>query len=283
MNALRMGVSPRGCVFRMPSFDSTDLDNATSESGVVHQSTTNTDHTDASELKQGYDYANFSEITPTPVACYPLHEDSGTTAYDLAGTNDGTINGATVGAEGLLGTTSYSFDGVDDNVTYASNPLITGSSNRTVCFWTKMDSSQNDTYPTMFGMGGGSQTTGERWDIRPDAGTLRIEVQGAGYSSSLSIPTGEWVFICITLNGSTVGDHTFYVNTNSESSTGTTSLNTAGGGTYSADSAFSSDRSYAGDITDVRIYDHALTASEIQTLYDVVATAGTLTTAFKPV
>lgn len=89
----------------------TDWDNAVSESGVVHESVTNTDHNDATIVKQGYQLAS-----PTPstglLGYWPLHEDSGSTANDVSVNNqDGTINGATVNVSAILGTTGYSFDG----------------------------------------------------------------------------------------------------------------------------------------------------------------------------
>ena len=93
-----------------------DWDAATSESGVVHEATANTDHGDASVLKLGYSAAS-PFLGADLQGFWPLHEDASTTAFDFSGNNyDGAINGATPGVPGLLGTTAYSFDGVDDGI-----------------------------------------------------------------------------------------------------------------------------------------------------------------------
>lgn len=91
-----------------------DWDSASSESGVVHESVTNTDHADDAVIKQGYSAASPFQ---SPERYYAMHEDSGSTIYDFGtAAENGTIYAATLGATGLLGTTAYDFDATDDAV-----------------------------------------------------------------------------------------------------------------------------------------------------------------------
>jgi len=49
------------------------------------------------------------------ISCYELDETSGSTAYDSHGSNDGTINGATINQTGKIGK-AFDFDGTDDYI-----------------------------------------------------------------------------------------------------------------------------------------------------------------------
>lgn len=97
----------------MPSWNWDEVD---SEGGVAHESVANTDHDDATILKQGFDYSGLP-LGVSWAAFWPLHEDSGTTTNDISGNgHTGTISGASVGAGGIFDSTAYNFDGVDDEV-----------------------------------------------------------------------------------------------------------------------------------------------------------------------
>jgi hypothetical protein len=77
---------------------------------------------------------------------WPLNETSGSTAKDVRGNNDGTINGATMGANGILGNTAYDFDGDNDYVSiyhptrpftvacWANSDVADGSDDQVVTF-----------------------------------------------------------------------------------------------------------------------------------------------------
>lgn len=88
-----------------------DWDSPQSETGVHHEQPTGVDWAAADLLEKGYP-SDLSNI----VAYWPLNEDSGTTVNDVVGTNDGSTNGVTQGQSGVLGFTSYQFDGADDDV-----------------------------------------------------------------------------------------------------------------------------------------------------------------------
>lgn len=246
-----------------------------SEDGVVHQSTTNTDHNDASELKQGYDYANFNEIEPTPIGCWPLHEDSGSTAYDISGTNDGTYNGPTLGQEGILNTSSASFDGTDDYVN-VGNTFSVANSSFSVSMWVypRSVSGFRPVAKRKNASGGGFLMY---WN---DGQSDFVWWVDGDLVDTKSLTTDEWNHFVGVYDNSD-GSLIFYRNGNEVNSGTSSGLSTDDG-----EFEIGRDAGYANAdalIGDVRIYDIALTQSEIQTLYDVVASQGSWTSNVKTV
>jgi Concanavalin A-like lectin/glucanases superfamily len=76
---------------------------------------------------------------PTVAAHWPMNETSGTTMYDISGSNNGTLYGpVTVGVpgEGSPGySTAYSFSGKSTVDVPYSPTLVAGSANITISFW----------------------------------------------------------------------------------------------------------------------------------------------------
>lgn len=249
----------------------TEWDNATSESGVVHESVANTDHSDDTIVKKGHSIANPYQSLDL-IGYWPLHEDSGSVANDFSGNaNDGNISGPTLGVTGLLGTTAYSFDGTDD---YVGLPSYGTPSTYTIMFWSNLDThGSNNQQITM--------SDGPKFLLRSETdGNQYMYHRESGNWANISAPssTGAWIFWAATYDGSTLR---LYKN-------GTETANVSAGAVQSGtnQNAIGADPANnqfytAGDITMVRYSNAALTASDIQYLYDVVNTAGTLTTATK--
>lgn len=250
----------------------TDWDNAQSEDGVVHESVANTDHNDATIVKQGYRIASPYKAASL-VGYWAFHEDSGSTAYDFSGNNnDGTINGATVGATGLLGTSSYSFDGTDD---YVSLPTFAAPSAYTVAFWSNLDNHNSDHQQLTMADGPHflvrSETDGNQYLYHRNDSATWVSISAAS-------ATGSWIFWTATWDGSTIR---LYKNGTEQASASVSSMNSQSNGNSIGGDSFNSVKFVAGDIAGVRYDNAALSASEIQYLYDVVATPGALTGAVK--
>jgi hypothetical protein len=196
------------------------------------------------------------------VSQWPLQEDSGSTAHDVAGSNDGTNNGATVGANGILGTTAYGFDGTDDDVEVPHDSSLSISSPFTISAWVNVDG----------GISGIDYIISKNATDQPnysfwvdDSGMLSFMVYDGSFTQSqASYPADEWVFVVGVYDGSEI---IIYQNAVEEerASCGTPHTNTnpvyigrRGGGNY-----------FDGRIADVRVYDHALTPAEVQYLYSV--------------
>lgn len=265
----------------LPKYTSTEFDNSNSESGVVHQSVANTDNNNSSVLKQGYDYANFSEISPTPVACWPLHENSGSTVYDVAGSYNGTYSGATLGQTGILGASAVSFDGTDDYANLGDNSTLTPTNSLTTTFWFKTSEaadafksiSRHNNHFTPLQLNNASE------------GQAVPFINGSTYETMFpwNYGDGAWHFYAVTFdqsNGTRVFVDTTEVASNSQTgSLDTNSSNWYLGGAQDAGAEYTN-----VDIFDFRLYGGvSLSSSQIQTLYDVVASQGSLTTPYKAV
>lgn len=256
----------------------TEWDNAQSESGVVHESVSNTDHNDATIVKQGYQIAS-----PSPSSnllhYYPFHEDSGSTANDFSGNNnDASISGCTLGVTAPLGTTGYSFDGNNDFVDLGSVSLSDSNDDPfTLHLWAKKDNT------------GSGQVM-----IAADGRRISVSYESLasnGYEFSIydgsnrhtvtsgNTVTGTWQMHTATWDGSTME---YFLNASSQ---GTSSPNgyafTNNSWEYGREPDSADAATFGGDMWEARIYKQALTSSEIQTLYDVVDTAGTHTTSVK--
>ncbi len=215
------------------------------------------------------------------------------TVYSAASTNTGTLGGATppvwvstgLGPVPSPGTSAALFF---DAATYPTSPhpnvmttLVSSPTNglagnraRTVAAWVKPSPVQAVAYGTIVHWGPGTPN-GARFTFKlqgtsaTSAQPLRFEVQGGGITGTKNLADGNWHHVAVVVtNGSTVGNARLYVDGVLETVTGsglTTPVNTYTnypvyiGNTPNWDGA----RGFTGLIDDVRIYDHALTASEI--------------------
>lgn len=209
------------------------------------------------------------------VAHWPLHEGSGSTAYDVRGGNDGSLNGGvTQGTNGILGTSTYDFDGTDDYVDLTGSSL--NNFNRfTLSGWVNID-----------------ETTSTKHIIRlrenndctiraTDTGEYELQIYD-GSSSQLATggsgSTGSWQHIVGTWDGQNM---VVYVD-GVEVATGSASnVGNASGQAHIGANGFSSTGEYMdGRIADVRVYDHALSPLEVQYLYET-GLSGTADTSWK--
>ncbi|MBI3741949.1 MAG: hypothetical protein HY257_09385 [Chloroflexi bacterium] len=155
--------------------------------------------------------------------------------------------------------------------------IVSTLSDFSIATWVKLDT--NNTWQRIFDFGTG--TTINMFLTSPSgAGTLRFAITTGGsgaekqINASSALPTGVWKHVAVTKSGNTgtvyvdgvsVGTNTSL--TLSPSSLGNTTQNYIGRSEYIADPFLD------GKLDDFRIYSGALTAGEVQTLYNL----GTLT------
>jgi len=265
----------------MPTWDTAgDWDSATSESGVVHEAVANTDHDDADTVKRGYSAAN-PHLSSALVSYTPYHEDSGSTANDVSGNGaDGNINGATPGATGLLGTTALDFDG-SDYVSYSSTDIPMFDDSNTpysVSLWFKADDLSSKR--TLLAR---KNSSGNRHTLKYSDGVIRANIYTGSWSNSRVQSTSfndtsSWHHAVMTYDGDGQVrfhlDATEYTGNDSDGLGDNVSLLVGSDGDGNR---------FDGRIWDVRFYDRVLSSAEVQTLYDVVATNGTITTDWRTV
>jgi len=113
---------------------------------------------------------------------------------------------------------------------------------------------------------GGYVTVGARWSCKITDGSLRIEVNGGGYDTSLSPSLNEWHLAAYVLEGTTLGDHWFYLDGLTESATGSLTINTGLNDLYlGAWSALGiNGKSLEGHLALCLLYDRALSVEMIR-------------------
>ena len=215
-----------------------------------------------------------------PVAWWKLDEASGTTTSDSSGNgNTGTISGA-AWVTGKLGNT-LSFDGADDYVNVGSGSSIDDINVKTVSAWIKFNSYGEGSFGRIIDK---EYSDDEGWffylnnvDVSNSFGYFH-QVAGVGTTygdwaaSANSLSTGQWYHLAVVYDRTNVNnDPIFYVNGVLKSTTELTapSATPAGDGNQNAyiGNKLDGTRTFDGLIDDVRIYDRALSASEIQAIH----------------
>lgn len=174
-------------------------------------------------------------------------------------------------------TASLVFDGNNSWVDILGFNGIGGSDARTVAFWFKGPSVQFNNNGTLVAWGTGA--TGARYDTRVNAngtGVIRTEVAGSGSNGTAIMADDTWHHCAVVLdptNGTTVGDLLFYIDGQLDtlSAVGGTAINTSQANNVRIGASQGiAGRSLTGKMDDIRIYDRALSADEIEDLVTAV-------------
>lgn len=194
-------------------------------------------------------------------------DTSGSTAIDVWGGNDGTINGATTGVSGVY-KQAYSFDGTDDSVDVGSPVIGTTNTTFTAAVWVKFATLQDGYTISEWG-------SNNAWAISyrsgPSALDYRIQESG-GTQREIQYPdsnfaTGSWHLVGLIADGGSAEFRgkfdTTDVGTNSNwDGTIDNDVNLTFGSTAHGYNLLD------GDLDDPRLYDKALTDTEWNNLYN---------------
>ena len=201
---------------------------------------------------------------PAPVAHWKFDGDAG----DSAGSSNGSaMNGASFTTAASVGSHALSLDGSDDYVDLASHvsnfPL--GNAARSVTGWFRADAgNQRQTFLTY-----GPNVEGKRLSIAADRTQAVVAVSGHAWGvNNLSLADG-WHHIAVTFPGGDSDDFSIYLDGALQSAS------TLGGvrrqvdtrsGTAAIGRNVSGAAHYGGNIDDVRLYDYALSAEQVQAI-----------------
>lgn len=199
---------------------------------------------------------------------WALDEVSGTVAADSAGTQDGEyLDGPSLNQPGATAQTGTSvrFDGVDDRVRIP--PLNFQTDEATFACWALRNGGQFLFTGLVF-CRGPNTTAGLNLGTHNE---LRYHWNGEhfGWDSGLELPNGEWVFTALVVEPQQA---TIYMGHNGVLSSAVHAV-THGVEEFDANTLVGRDsaspsRSFEGSLDEVRIYNRALTPSQIQALYD---------------
>jgi hypothetical protein len=212
------------------------------------------------------------------VGWWKFDEGSGAVAYDSSGNgNDGNLTNGPTWTAGKIGG-ALSFDGVDDHVIAHNFFGIAGTNPRSISAWIK--TSSLDAVVCSYG----TYQQSQKWTIRVQswegvAGAIRTEIYNGKIIGSTPVNDGSWFFVTSILepNQSNISDVLHYINGNLDNAShvGSRTINTVLsskfviGRRHLLPNADDDIMHYNGLIDDVRIYDRALSAAEVQALYNL--------------
>lgn len=206
---------------------------------------------------------------------WPLDELSGTTAVDSANGNNGVNSGGGLtwqtgvvgGAAALDGASTVGHD-----LMVSSIPQMSGATALSISCW--INASYSTTYKgvVMTRDVTDSNGTGRNWGVaREYSDHIDGRVTGASIdSSSDSAPDGEWLHIVLVWDGS-AKTRRIYINgvadpASAVSTTSPSSITTSGVWYFGTDIS-SVSRHFSGAIDDVAMWNSALSASDVATIY----------------
>ena len=199
------------------------------------------------------------------VVHWPLDDGAGTVATDASGNgNDGTFNGAPEWVEGYFGWGLHvRGDAEMDYVVYTLPGGATVWETGTIAIWVKLDSLGQDQYSSPF-TNHTPNSAGIQLDV--DGGTpgnFRLNPGGQFFGPA----TTEWTHLALTFEG---GNATFYYN----GEEATTAAMSDSQRTFN-EFAIGLNRNHtnwvAATLDELRVYDHALTADEIEAIMSTAA------------
>ena len=200
------------------------------------------------------------EIQANLISYWKLDGD----ATDSAGTNDGTIYGATP-TTGQVGGAMY-FDGVDDYISVPDNPSLDITGEITLTCWTKLLSRDTSELQMSFGKHGAYTIYAES---HIDGGTGNWKGQITGSEGSLygttKLETGQWYHLAVTYDGQTIKvylDGQLEGQKSFTSGIGTSNYNLSFGNEENTMSYF-----LHGMLDEIMLFDSALPAEKIEAMY----------------
>ncbi|MGJ5893306.1 family 43 glycosylhydrolase [Streptomyces niveiscabiei] len=222
--------------------------------------------------------ADADTLTDGLALWYKLDASSGTaTVPDASGHGrDGVLNGTGSWSDGLT------FNGSDTYVKLP-NDVMKGMDAISVSFDVKMDPAQQAPY-FLYGFGNTSGTAGNGY-LFTTGNALRTSIASGNWSTEQNtraddghtLARGVWKHLTYTQSGTTgilyedgaeVGRNTSVTLTPGSIGGGTTTAN------YLGKSVYPGDKLFQGQLRDFRVYDRALTGTEVETLSLPVATQG---------
>jgi len=208
------------------------------------------------------------DVTDGLVAHWAFDQGSGDYIADSSGyNNDGTRNGATwLSGTNCVSGACLQFDGAGDYVQFGTSDYsIGGTDEATISLWFRASSTTASDVPLI--------ARGQYvfpFAIRQNNAILRsvIRTSGTNYNNIATIQTDQWYHVALVVHISSTGDDFIHYLDGESVGSGTFvagSLATTSGTTYAGTNELMN-TFFAGSLDDVRIYNRALTATEIAQL-----------------
>ena len=202
---------------------------------------------------------------PPPVAAWSFNEGTGTVAADATGGNNGTVTGATWTTQGRY-SGALSFDGAGDLVSVPDAAELDLTSAMTLEAWVYPTASAGDWSDVIFKAVDIYYLEGDSPSGTPAVGG---SFAGSPLQGTSTLPLNTWTHVAATYDRTTLR---LYVNGNQVASRALTAAIPTSSGALSIGGDATYGQYWTGRIDEVRVYNVALTATQIQT--DMAAAIG---------
>lgn len=217
--------------------------------------------------------SGFTPSTVGLVGYWNMEEGSGGTGVDQSGNGNNTTWGGTQAGTsgyysgGKVGTWAGTFNGGDDVLTRGSfTNQPTGNGARSISAWIKPSNCTGGPFViTMFGVDSGSPLGYGVYLTGACKVKSEFDSSAGALTSAASVVVSTWSYVVATYTGSV---SSIYINGSLNASTSYSSANTSGG-TINIGQWSNGTSRFQGLIDDVRIYNRAMSASEIQSMYNL--------------
>ena len=178
--------------------------------------------------------------------------------------NHGTVNGASLTADRFGNPDSaYAFDGDNDKISTPTSGFPTGSSALSYSFWINPgDNPGLDHRVVQYG----AHITRRSFNLYVNANQYRLDYWDTTYHDFDATIQGSWQHVALTTTGSQTTQYSFYLNGVETFFDTEINFNLGDDGTFTIGSHDGPSFNFAGAIDDLRVYDHALSLSEVQAL-----------------
>ncbi len=199
---------------------------------------------------------------PSLVGWWRLDDGEGMVATDSSGNgNNGDFVSDPLWVEGVVGTALW-LDGVDDYVEIPHNEILNVDNEVTAMAWINAERYNPAGQGWAGIMAKGSPRAYSLYTT--SAGVLHFSTAGTGTTSNTTVPLNEWVHVAAKVEG---GSHAYFLNGSADGGGGAGislpgSANSAPVRIGTTDEGLN--RVWQGSIDDVRVYNRALSAEEVQ-------------------
>jgi Leucine-rich repeat (LRR) protein len=211
---------------------------------------------------------------PNLAGWWRLDEGAGTTAFDSSNyRNNGTLMNGPVWVTGRFGK-AVQFDGANDYVQVPHHASLCVSSEVTVMAWinTRRWETPGQTWQGILAKGSGPRSYSFYTMVSGASGVLHFSTSSAvpntvfGSTSTTTVPLNQWVHVCAMVKS---GRHRYYINGMDAGTGGNGVVLPGTADTQPVRIGITGEgftRSFQGLIDEVRIYNRALSAQEVQAI-----------------
>ena len=230
------------------------------------------DGTDPSKVAKATIRVTDETVGEGLTALWKLDEPSGSVATDSIGSHHGNLmNGAKwIPDAGYYGG-ALNFDGLDDYVDLKNMDAPNGIG-LSISLWYNADTFENNPDARFISKAKGVHESAHNWMLSTyEATSLRFRLKTNGHTSALVSPpgnvsTGKWQHIAATYDGQYMRLYRFGVQIASLAKTGSVDHDSTTGVALGGQPAGTGQRNFDGSLDDVRIYNRALTVTEIRAI-----------------